>query len=163
MKDIKKDNPFTESMDYEFIQTRLSPCGLHCGKCFAFSEGKICQLSKDLKDNLGDFDVFAERFVNLLNEPLFLKYPEFKEMLNYFSLGKCKGCRKEKCALFKNCNVRECSENKQVDFCFQCPEFPCNNSGFDENLQKRWEFANAKMKECGVEAYYNEIKDKPRY
>jgi hypothetical protein len=24
-----------------------------CGKCFAFSEGKICQLSKELKDNFG--------------------------------------------------------------------------------------------------------------
>jgi hypothetical protein len=147
----------------EFIKTRLSPCGLHCGKCFAFSEGKICRLSNDLKDNLGDFDVFAARFVDLLNEPLFLKYPEFKEMLNYFASGVCKGCRKEKCVLFKNCNVRECSENKQVDFCFQCPEFPCNDTGFDENLQNRWKLANTKMKEYGVEAYYNEIKDKPRY
>ncbi|MCL1969798.1 MAG: DUF3795 domain-containing protein, partial [Bacteroidetes bacterium] len=103
---------------YEFIKTRLSPCGLHCGKCFAFSEGEICRLSKDLKDNLDGFDVYAERFVNLLNEPLFLKYPEFREMLNYFSSGKCKGCRNEKCVLFKGCNVRECSESKRVDFCF---------------------------------------------
>jgi hypothetical protein len=150
-------------LNYEFIKTRIAPCGLHCGKCFAFSEGDICRLSKDLKTNLGDFDAYAERFVNLLDEPLFLKYPEFKETLNYLSTGKCKGCRKEKCALFKSCNVRACSESKQVDFCFQCSEFPCNNTGFDENLKKRWELINIKMKECGVEAYYNEIKDKPRY
>ena len=150
-------------MDYEFIKTRLSPCGLHCGKCFAFSDGKICELSKELKVNLGEFDFYAERFVSLLNEPLFLKYPEFKELLNYFSLGICKGCRKERCILFKNCNVRECSESKQVDFCFQCAEFPCNHSGFDDNLQKRWQLANTKMKACGVEAYYKEIKDKTRY
>jgi len=163
MKSIKKTSRPQENMDYEFIKTRLSPCGLHCGKCFAFSEGEICRLSKNLKENLGNFDAYAERFVSLLDEPLFLKYPEFKEILNYFSSGKCKGCRKEKCVLFKNCNVRECSENKHVDFCFQCLEFPCNNSGFDEKLQKRWKLANTKMKECGVEAYYNEIKDKPRY
>ena len=150
-------------MDYEFIKTRLSPCGLHCGKCFAFSGGDICQLGKDLKNQLGNFDVYAERFVTLLNEPVFLKYPKFKKMLDYFSAGKCRGCRQEKCALFKNCNVRECSENKQVDFCFQCPDFPCNHTGFDEHLQKRWKLINVKMKGIGVEAYYNEIKDKPRY
>jgi len=151
------------SMDYEFIKTRLAPCGLHCGKCFAFSDGDINRLSKELKDNLGNFDVYAERFVNLLDEPLFLKYPEFKEMLDYFSAGKCTGCRKEHCVLFKNCNVRGCSENKQVDFCFQCSEFPCNNTGFDEHLQKRWKSINTKMKEGGVEAYYNKVKDKPNY
>ncbi|MCL2682066.1 MAG: DUF3795 domain-containing protein [Bacteroidales bacterium] len=150
-------------MDYEFIKTRLAPCGGYCGNCFAFSEGKICELSKDLQNNLGNFDEYAERFVNLLNEPLFLNYSEFKEMLNYFSFGKCKGCRKEKCAVFKGCNVRECSENKGVDFCFQCSEFPCNNTGFDEHLQKRWIARCIKMKECGVEAYYNEIKNEPRY
>ena len=164
-KNREKDTSckLTQAMNYEFIKTRLSPCGLHCGKCFAFSEGEICRLSKELKGNLGYFEIYAERFVNLLNEPLFLKYPEFIEMLNYFSLGKCKGCRKEKCVLFKSCQVRECSENKRVDFCFQCSEFPCNNTGFDENLQKRWKLANEKMKDCGVEAYYDEIKDKPRY
>ena len=150
-------------MDYEFIKTRLAPCGLHCGKCFAFSDGDISQLSKDLKDNLGNFDVYAERFVNLLNEPLFLKYPEFKKMLDYFSSGKCMGCRKEHCVLFKGCNVRDCSEKKQVDFCFQCSEFPCNNTGFDEHLQKRWKSINTKMKEVGVEEYYNKVKDRSNY
>ena len=150
-------------MDYEFIKTRLSPCGLHCGKCFAFSEGDISRLSKELKDNLGNFDVYAERFVNLLDEPLFQKYPEFKDVLDYFSSGKCRGCRKEKCVLFKSCRVRACSENKQVDFCFQCTEFPCDHTGFDEHLQKRWELINRQMKEGGVEAYYDEIENKPRY
>jgi hypothetical protein len=116
-----------------------------------------------LKDNLGDFGVYAERFSTLLNEPLFLKYPEFKEMLDYFSTWKCRGCRKEKCVLFKNCNVRDCCENKRVDYCFQCPEFPCNNTGFDEHLQNRWKMVNIKMNECGVEAYYDVIKDKSRY
>lgn len=150
-------------MDYEFIKSRLAPCGLHCGKCFAFTEGDISELSRNLKYSFGDFDVYAERFVDMLNEPLFLKYPDFKEMLDFFGKGKCSGCRKEKCAIFKNCRVRECSEKKAVDFCFECSDFPCENTGFDEHLQKRWMNINLKMKEDGVEAYYNEIKDKSRY
>ena len=153
----------TNKMNYEFIKSRLAPCGLHCGKCFAFDEGDISRLSKELKYSLGNFEIFAERFVNMLDEPLFLKYPDFKEMLAFFSKGKCKGCRKEKCVIFKNCKVRDCSERKGVDFCFECPDFPCKDTGFDENLQKRRETINYKMKEDGVESYYNEIKDKPRY
>lgn len=153
----------TTSMDYEFIKSRLSPCGLHCGKCFAFADGDIIHLSQKLKDSLGKFDIYAERFVSLLNEPVFANYPSFKLLLNHFSIPKCKGCRNEKCLLFKNCKVRECSKEKKIDFCFQCDKFPCNDTGFDEHLEKRSVDINNRMKKIGVEAYYNEIKDKTRY
>jgi hypothetical protein len=145
------------------IKSRLAPCGLHCGKCFAFTDGEINRLSKELKNALGSFDAYASRFVSMLDEPIFLKYPAFEEMLEFFAKGKCGGCRKEKCVIFKTCKVKECSEKKGVDFCFECREFPCNDTGFDENLQKRWQTINNKMKEVGVETYYHEIKDKPRY
>ena len=150
-------------MDYEFIKSRLSPCGLHCGKCFAFADGEIAFLSKRLKDSLGNFDIYAERFVSLLNEPVFSKYSDFKAFLSHLSEPKCKGCRKEKCVLFRSCKVRECSEKRNVDFCFQCSDFPCNDSGLDEHLYKRSVGINQKMKEIGVEAYYDEIKDMLRY
>lgn len=150
-------------MDYEFIKSRLAPCGLHCGKCFAFADGDIVDLSNRLKESLGNFDVYAERFVTLLNEPVFSKYGDFKTLLNHLSTPKCKGCRKEKCILFQSCKVRECSEEKNVDFCFQCKDFPCENTGFDKHLHRRSVNINLRMKEIGVEAYYNEIKNKPRY
>jgi len=150
-------------MDYSQIKSRLAPCGLHCGKCFAFTDGDINQHSRLLKQSLGDFDVYAERFVTLLEEPVFKKYGEFKEMLSYFASVGCKGCRLEKCKLFKSCKVRDCHEQKNVDFCFQCNEFPCNNTGFDPHLHKRSVAINQRMKEVGVEKYYEEIKDKSRY
>lgn len=158
MKSLMNNNT-----DYDFIKSRLSPCGLHCGKCFAFAEGDIALLSKQLEESLGNFDVYAERFVSLLNEPVFSKYPDFKILLHYLSVSKCKGCRKEKCVLFKSCKIRECSESRNVDFCFLCKDFPCNVTGLDEHLYKRSVDINLRMKEIGVEAYYNEIKDKPRY
>jgi hypothetical protein len=150
-------------MDYEQIKTRLAPCGLHCGKCFAFADGDITRQSRQLQESLGNFDIYAERFVTLLEEPVFKKYSEFKEMLTYIISVQCKGCRLEKCKLFKTCNVRDCHEQKNVDFCFQCPEFPCNNTGFDPHLHKRSVDINVRMKEIGVEKYYEEIKGKPRY
>lgn len=107
--------------------------------------------------------VYAERFAELLDEPKFSKYSDFKEFLTILSSGNCSGCRKEQCKLFKSCNVRGCSEVKHVDFCFQCEEFPCNKTGFDEHLYNRHISINNRMKELGIESYYEEIKDLPRY
>ncbi len=150
-------------MDYNKIKDRLAPCGLHCGKCFAYKEGDIVKNARAIKEDLGEFDMYAKRFIKLLNNPVFEKFPDFKEMLKYFSIGDCLGCRNETCKLFKNCRVRLCSENKKVDFCFQCCEFPCDNTGFDEHLNKRSVNINRRMKEIGVDRYYREIKNKPRY
>jgi len=150
-------------MEYEEIKNRLAPCGLHCGKCFAFSDGDIVESSRQLKASLGNFDVYAERFVELLDQPVFKKYPAFKEMLDLFSMAGCSGCRKENCKLFKNCKVRSCSEQKGVDFCFQCSDFPCGNTGFDEHLNRRSVAINRQMAQIGIEKYYDEIKDEPRY
>jgi hypothetical protein len=150
-------------MTYEQVKNSLAPCGINCSKCFSFSEGDIKIKSKELKNLLGNFDIYARRFVELLDEPVFKKYPDFKDMLSYLSLVDCKGCRKDNCRLFISCKVRDCYSKKNIDFCFQCEEFPCNNTGFDEHLYKRYIEINMKMKEIGVENYYNEIKDKPRY
>lgn len=110
-------------MNYYQIKNRLAPCGLHCGKCFAFADCDIRHHSHQLKESLGNFDVYAERFVDMLDEPVFKKYSDFKELLSFFSAVECHGCRKEKCKIFKTCNVRNCHEQKTVDFCFQCSDF----------------------------------------
>ncbi len=145
------------------ILDAISPCGLNCSKCFAHVEGDIRKLSRELKEKLGNFDIYAKRFETLLNDPVFKKYPDFKIMLDYFASENCKGCRKENCRLFKNCGVRSCHQEKKVDFCFQCDDFPCEKTNFDEDLQKRWIALNEKIREIGVEKYYAETKDKPRY
>lgn len=150
-------------MDNEQIKNRIAPCGIHCGKCFAFKGGDIAESSRQLKRSLGNFDVYAERFVELLDKPVFKKYSDFKEMLDYFSTAECSGCRKEKCKLFKDCKVRSCSEQKGIDFCFQCSEFPCGNTGFDKHLYDRSVEINKRIALIGIENYYEEIKDKPRY
>jgi hypothetical protein len=145
------------------LTDKFGPCGLLCEKCFAFDNGPIQHNAAQLKINLGEFDNYAGRFVTLLNEPVFAKYPDFKEVLNLLSKGNCKGCRKQECHLFGNCKVIECYKGKGVDYCYQCTEFPCGNTGFDENLEQRWLKINKKIREIGLEDYYNGIKDKSRY
>jgi hypothetical protein len=147
-------------MEYSTILKVLAPCGLNCGKCQAYVDGDIKQHATELKRLLGSFDTYAERFSRF--QPAFKNYPSFKEMLTIFSQANCKGCRQGDCK-YPNCGVASCSKQKGVDFCFQCPEFPCEKSNFDPNLKQRWIAMNERMKEAGVEAYFQESKDLPRY
>lgn len=150
-------------MNKNALLDKFGFCGLLCEKCFANKKGQIQLHAEQLKNNLGEFDNYAERFVTLLNEPLFEKYSDFKELLTLFSLGSCEGCRKQKCPLFKDCKVGDCCKEKGVDYCFQCNDFPCSNTGFDENLENRWIHINKRIREIGLESYYLEIKEKSRY
>lgn len=150
-------------MAYEDILNALGPCGINCKKCFAHREGEIRKCSLKLLETLGNFDVYAERFETLLANEVFKKYPDFKIMLEYFASENCQGCRKETCRLFKDCGVRTCSQQKNVDFCFQCADFPCKKTNFDEHLEKRWIQINLRIREIGIENFFIETKDKPRY
>lgn len=148
---------------YEFIKARLAPCGLHCGRCFAFAGGEIQLLSGRLRAALGNFGAYAARFAELLDDPLYTSYPNFEAFLDHLATGVCGGCRKERCRLFSSCGVRPCTEERQMEFCFQCPEFPCDRTGFDEHLYRRHVAINRRMMEIGVERYYEEVADLPRY
>ncbi len=147
-------------MTYDEIKKIIAPCGLNCMKCQMSAEGDIRRHSLDLKQLLGDFDGYAIRFSRFL--PIYGKYPEFKELLAHFSQANCKGCRQGDCK-YPNCGVTKCYKSKGVDFCFQCEEFPCAKSNFDPSLYERWIRMGKRMKEIGVEAYYEETKDQPRY
>jgi hypothetical protein len=142
---------------------KIGTCGLLCEKCFAYENGIIKHHAEQLKNCLGGFDNYAKRFATLLENPVFEKYPDFKELLKLFAQGTCKGCRNQECHLFQGCKVRNCYKEKKVDYCFQCSRFPCSNTGFDENLKLRWVKINMKIRETGLEKYYKLIKDKPRY
>ena len=147
-------------MNYSEIRAVLAPCGLNCGGCLAFAEGEIRRHSVRLKELLGSFDGYAERFSKF--RPVFENYPQFKLMLDHFTRGDCGGCRSGDCR-YPNCGVAACFREKGVDFCFQCDEFPCDHSNLDGDLKARWLKMNGMMKEMGVERYYTETKDLPRY
>lgn len=147
-------------MEHQEILDDLAPCGLSCRKCFANSQGDIVLLSAQLRHKLGSFDVYAERFSAFL--PAFKDYPAFKQLLSYLAQGHCVGCRRGTC-LYPNCGVSTCYQGKGVDFCFQCDEFPCDRTNFDPHLERRWRQMNERMREIGVEAYYEETRDQPRY
>ncbi|MBW1784037.1 MAG: DUF3795 domain-containing protein [Deltaproteobacteria bacterium] len=150
-------------MDYEEIKASLAPCGLSCETCFAHVDGDIRRYSLKLKEKLGNFHPYAKRFETLLDNPVFKKYPDFKQMLDYLASENCKGCRNEECKLFQNCGVRGCHQEKQVDYCYQCDAFPCNRTNFDDSLCKAWVRINEIIRNEGIEKYYEKTLKRPRY
>ncbi len=84
-------------------------------------------------------------------------------MLDYFASENCKGCRNEQCKLFKDCGVRGCHQEKQIDFCYQCDQFSCDKINFDPGLYKGWVAINEIIQKKGIEEYYEKARTRPRY
>lgn len=150
----------TETIDRETVKQNLGACGLSCAKCMAYVHGDIGRHAAELQRLLGDFDRYAKRFSAF--KPVFNNYPAFKEMLAFFATPGCRGCRQGDC-LYPNCVTTTCHKEKGVDFCAECPEFPCDRVNFDPDLRKRWIQMNERMKEVGPEGYFAETKDASRY
>lgn len=150
-------------MTSSHIHEALAPCGLSCEKCFAHVDGDIRKYSIKLQEKLGNFEIYAKRFETLLDDPIFKTYPAFKAMLDYFASENCRGCRHEQCKLFAGCGVRQCHQEKKIDYCHTCEAFPCDKTGFDKQLYDRWVKMNERIRSVGIEQYYDETKDKPRY
>ncbi|BBO81691.1 hypothetical protein DSCO28_22570 [Desulfosarcina ovata subsp. sediminis] len=150
-------------MDHEKIKRALAPCGLSCESCFAYVDGDIRRASQRLKEKLGNFAPYAKFFETLLGDPVFKAYPDFKTMLDHLASENCRGCRNEQCRLFKNCGVRPCHQEKQVDFCYQCDEFPCERTNFDKPLYRTWVIINEKIRKDGIEPYYEKNRTGCRY
>jgi hypothetical protein len=147
----------------EEIMAAIAPCGLSCETCFAHVDGDIRKYAMKLKEKLGNFEGYAKRFETMMDEPVFRKYADFKEILVYFASEHCRGCRKEQCRMFNNCGIRKCHQEKQIDFCYQCNNFPCNRTNFDERLYQVWVILNEKIRKSGIESYYEKARVRPRY
>ncbi len=111
-------------MTDERIKESIAPCGLCCETCFAHVDGDIRSYSLKLKEKLGNFHLNAKRFETLLGNPIFSRYPAFKEMLDYFASENCKGCRNEQCKLFKDCGYARVTRKSRSIFATSVTGFP---------------------------------------
>jgi hypothetical protein len=150
-------------MTEDSLRASVAPCGLSCEKCFAHVDGDIRKHSRKLRELLGNFHNYAQRFERLLDQPILGKYDDFKAVLDFFASENCRGCRKEQCKLFKNCGVRPCHQEKEVEYCYLCDEFPCDKTKFDEPLYNAWIKINTIIRKSGLEKYYQLTTDRSRY
>ena len=117
----------------------------------------------ELRGRLGNFGAFAERFAGY--DPAFAEYPAFERLLEKLAAPACPGCRAAgpNGCLHSSCAVRPCARDKNVDFCFQCGDFPCDRHGFPPPLAERWRRNNDRMNAVGPDAFAEEVRHTPRY
>lgn len=75
---------------------------------------------------------------------------------------RCTGCRSEKRGLYCNkmCKMTGCASERAVDFCGQCPDFPCADlKAFQSQMPHRAELwdSQARIKAVGYEKWYSEM------
>jgi len=74
----------------------------------------------------------------------------------------CHGCRSEKRCFYCRsvCTMAKCAADKSVDFCGQCPEYPCSDlRTFQAAMPHRielWRWQE-RIKESGYETWYAEM------
>ncbi len=147
-------------MKRETLLKKMAPCGLVCHTCVAARGGVISELGKELLRLLGSFDGYAEALSQY--EPRLKKYPQFREVLGLICEAGCEGCRNGQ-SKYPGCTIPLCEKERGVDFCHQCPDFPCDRADFDPLFKAKWLKANERMKEIGAEAFFEEVKDRSHY
>jgi hypothetical protein len=138
----------------------LAPCGNDCSRCAIYENSKIVLLSKELIENLRNFENMAQKTKDFM--PIFNYYEQFLAILKHFSNGSCPGCRfsdNPSC----QCSINMCHKKEKVNFCFECSKYPCNPTTYNESILKIWQQNNDAMKNIGADNFYIAQQKKPRY
>jgi hypothetical protein len=146
--------------NYEQAVKDLAPCGNDCLRCAYYENSKIVLLSKELNENLANFENMAKKIKDFM--PIFNYYEQFLTILRHLSNGNCPGCRlsyKPMC----QCSINVCHKKEKVNFCFECSKYPCNPTTYNESLAKLWKENNDTMRKIGVDNFYIAQKEKSRY
>ncbi len=116
----------------------VSACGLYCGACGIYIATQENDTDKIL------------HYAMVLNQ-------SYDDTL-------CDGCssnrKSEHCS--KLCNFIDCKQKKEVNFCTDCNEFPCQAlQEFKSKMPHRGEIIDSlnRMKEIGIEKWITEMKD----
>jgi hypothetical protein len=140
---------------------RIAPCGIDCGRCAFFSAGPVKRASRELSENLRGFEHLAQAMSEAV--PALGKYADFAAVLEFLTQGRCDGCRAGGQAGFPGCRAKTCVQEQDAAFCHECARFPCEDNRYPPSLKQRWLENNLRIREKGLEAFFQEQLEKPRY
>jgi hypothetical protein len=147
-------------LTYQQILGRLAPCGIDCQRCVMCADGIVQRTASELSVALEGFDKMAARMAD--HAPGLAEYGKFQQVLGLLTEVTCTGCRAGGSSL-PFCSARTCFREHGVDYCFQCEDYPCTHNEYPEQFEQRWRATNDRMREVGVERFYQESLLKPRY
>ena len=150
------------------ILNAIAPCSMFCSTCTGCKYGDISFHAKELLRLLDGHKEFLEK--NLKKEYRYKldEFIIFQKKLKKYANPKCGGCRNggaSGCSI-KGCFINECTKEHNVNFCGECSLFPCdkiNSTVFKDSIIKKWLDGNTRIKQIGINLYYEERKNIPHY
>ncbi|MEA4823907.1 MAG: DUF3795 domain-containing protein [Clostridiaceae bacterium] len=157
-------------MTAEELKNAVGPCSLMCYTCFGYRKGGVPHYaSKLLELYKGWYSGHVKGYGDTPTEQQTEKLKRikiFNEMLReLISQPNCSGCHTcggEGGGCIPGCIIPGCAKNHHVDFCAQCPEFPCEK-GIPEHIRKAWLDGSRYIQEHGLEEYFEEHKHIAHY
>lgn len=151
----------------EKILDFVAPCSMFCSTCTGCIYGDISFHAKELIRLLEGHEELLDKNLKSAYRDRLDEFRIFQKRLKKFANPKCGGCRNggaTGCSI-NNCIIPNCVKEHNVNFCGECPEFPCQrlDNIFKETTKKKWLDGSNKIKELGIEKYYKENKDTPHY
>ncbi len=150
-------------MNREELLAKVAPCSLMCHTCGAYKDGVIYHSANQLLEYLDGVCEFCER--HSPNEVGHFKI--FQEQLSKYGRGPCSGCRNREhhtCSI-QGCFILECTKEHGIDYCGECPEFPCHKvkSLFEDEVYLQWLNGSQEIKGHGIEGFWHRNCEKPHY
>ncbi|MDF2543870.1 MAG: hypothetical protein K0S47_3588 [Herbinix sp.] len=158
-------------MDKQTLLHYVAPCSLFCYTCPALKDGAIAETASKLCtyfEGYYDFndENIPEQYRSWLNE-----FEVFYKILNGYTKSKCPGCRNNPSSsngCIEGCVVPSCVKEHGIDFCAECSDFPCQKGKdffitINNTIRRDWELGSNRIKEIGIERYFNEKKDVSHY
>lgn len=152
----------------EEILNAIAPCSMFCSTCTGCQYGKISECAKELLRLFDGHEEFLDKNLTSAYRHKLDEFKIFTKKLKKYAYPKCGGCRNNPaigCSI-KGCIIPKCIKERNVDFCANCSEFPCskvNETIYKKTTIRKWLDGNTKIKELGIEKYYEENKNVPHY
>lgn len=155
----------------EDLLTFVAPCSLICYTCPACKDGAISQCSAKLCTYYEGYYDFNDANIPVEYRGWLDDFKKFYTMLEHDTHSSCPTCRKypeNSRGCIENCVVRDCYKKKNVDYCAECPDFPCNKAKdffvqVNDKIAGDWIRGNERIKEIGIRQYFEEKKDVSHY
>jgi hypothetical protein len=135
-------------MEREELLAQLAPCGIDCGRCVRYQQGRVARAAKELMAGLEGYSKVAPRFAEMA--PVLNSYPQFESVLGFLGAADCPGCRNDPSKCFPVCSAKNCHKEKGVDFCAECDEFPCERNKYPDMFKPAWLKNNHRIKQIGL-------------
>jgi hypothetical protein len=152
----------------------IAPCSLLCYACISFQDGPSKEGARNVytySDGWGDF--WSAHLPEEKREEWHKWFDSFQNTLQYLGGASCPGCRNHppsnkdgKWGCLEGCVIPSCVKERGLDFCAECDEFPCQKAkDFFKTPkgQSDWETGSRRIKEIGIDAYYDEKKGISHY